>query len=157
MSTQVVINGSTYTVASQGTSPPWGDDQQDLLLALVQVAQNTVGAGDILTTSFNIVNNTSSAANVSGLSFDTSTVRSAIVQYSIYRTSSTTEQSEVGHLYLTYKSTAASWEIAQSYAGDSGVVFSITSGGQVKYTSTNFSGVSYSGKLKFNAKAFLQA
>lgn len=157
MSTTVTLNGTSYTVASQGVDPPWGDDQQDLLLALVQIAQNSVGSGDILTTSFNVSNNISSAANITGLSFDTSTVRSAIVQYSLYRTSSTTEKSEVGHIYLTYKSTAASWEIAQSYAGDSGVVFSITAGGQMKYTSTNFSGISYQGKLKFSAKSFLQA
>lgn len=156
MATQVTINGTTYSIPSQGDSPPWGDDLHDLLAALVDVANTTVGPGDILTTSFNVANNQSSATNVTGLSFDTSTVRSAIIQYSLYRTSSTTEMSEVGHMYVTYKTTAGTWELAQSYAGSSGVTFSITNGGQVQYTSTNFSGVSYSGKMKFSAKAYLQ-
>lgn len=157
MATTVTINGTTYQIPSQGDSPPWGDELSDLLLALVNVANNSTGTGDILTTSFNIANNQSAAANVTGLSFDTGTVRSAIIQYSLYRTSNVSESSEGGFIYVTYKSTAGTWELAQSYAGTSGVTFTITNGGQVQYTSSDIGATAYSGKMKFQAKAFLQA
>lgn len=156
MATTVVIAGTTYNIADQGLSPPWGQDQHDLLVAITTQLNSIVGSSDIGLTTFTIANNTSSVANVTGLSFDTSTVRSAIAQYSIYRNSSTTETSECGQIYATYKSVAGTWEIAQSYTGSSGVVFSITSAGQIQYTSTNFSGISYTGTMKFTGKSFLQ-
>jgi hypothetical protein len=157
MSTQVTLNGSTFNIPNQGENPPWGEELTDLLVELVEVSNSSVGTADVLLTSFTVANNQSSAANVTGASFDTSQVRSFIMQYSIYRSTSTNELSEVGHLYGTYKSTAGTWDLAQTYSGSSGVTFTITSAGQIQYTSTNVSGSSYSGKMKFKATAFLQA
>lgn len=156
MSTSVTISGTTYLIPSQGQSPAWGDDLNALLQALVSISNTAVGPADILTTSFTIANN-SSTANVTGASFDTSTVRSAIISYSIYRSSSTTEMSEAGQIMITYLSTAGTWQLSQYTVGTSGVTFTITNGGQIQYTSTNFSGISYVGKMKFSAKSFLQA
>lgn len=156
MAISVVINGTTYSIPQQGENPPWGEDLSDVLNAIVTVLNSSVGSADILTTSFTVANNQSSAANVTGLSFDTTEVRSAIISYSIYRSTSLSELSECGHIFATYKSTANSWEFTPVGTGDAGVTFSITSAGQVQYTSTNLSGTSYVGKLKFSAKAFLQ-
>ena len=155
--TPVTISGTTYNVPVQSQSPAWGDDLHDVVVALAAAANSSAGPSDLPMTSFTIANNTSSVANVTGASFDTTLVRSFILQYSIYRATTTTEKCETGTLYGSYKSTAATWDLAQTYSGDSGVVFTITSGGQIQYTSTNFGGASYSGKLKFYANAFLQA
>lgn len=157
MSTQVVINGTTYSVPAQSQSPPWGEDLSELLLAMVSVVNSTSGSADILLTSFNVANNVSVAANVTGATWDTSQVRSFIMQYSIYRSTTTVEESQVGTLYGTYKSALGSWDLSETFGGSSGIVFSITSAGQLKYTSTNLGGTGYSGKLKFKAVAFLQA
>lgn len=156
MADSVVISGTTYSIPVQGTPPAWGDDLNSLLQALVAVANTSAGPADILTTNFTIANNVSGATNVTGAAFDTSSVRSSIISYSIYRSTTTTEMSESGQIYICYKSTAATWELAQNYAGTSGVIFSITNGGQIQYTSTNFGGTSYVGKMKFSAKSFLQ-
>lgn len=156
MSIQVTINGSTYNIPEQGQSPPWGSDLSSILEAIVESINSTNGSADILITSFNLTNNQSSAANVTGLVFDTTQVRSAIISYSIYISTTTNEKSECGQIYITYKSTAGTWELAQYNVGTSGVVFTITNSGQIQYTSTNVSGASYSGKLKFSAKSFLQ-
>lgn len=156
MSTVVSISGTDYNLPSAGQSPPWGADLADIITALVAVANTVSGSADIINTSFTIANNTAVASNVTGAAFDTSLVRAFILQYSIYRYSTTTEMSEVGTLYGAYKSSAGSWELAQTYAGSSGVTFTITAGGQLKYVSTSFSGSSYSGKMKFSAKAYLQ-
>lgn len=156
MSTPVVISGTTYNLPVQGQNPPWGSDLSDIISALVTTINGLSGSSDILTTNFTIVNNQSSVANVTSLSFSTTAVRSAIVSYSIYRSTSTNEASECGQIYVTYKSTAGTWEIAQNYAGSSGVVFSITNTGQIQYTSTNLAGTGYVGKMKFKAITFLQ-
>jgi hypothetical protein len=157
MAISVTINGTTYSLPTQSTNPPWGEDLSSIIEALVEVANDSFGPADILTTNFNIANNQGSVANVSGLSFSTSEVRSAIISYSVYRSTNSAESSECGQIYITYKSTAGTWELAQNYAGSSGVTFTITNAGQVQYTSTNMAGTGYSGKLKFNARAFLQA
>jgi len=157
MSTSVTINGSTYSIPSQGQNPPWGKDLSDVLVAITSVLSSLSGPSDINLTTFNIANNQSAAANVTGASFDTSQVRSFIMQYSVSRTTSTQETTEVGSLYGAYNSTAGTWELMQYYAGLSGVVFSITSSGQLQYTSSNMSGSTPAGKIKFKATSFLQA
>lgn len=157
MSTIVTLNGTNYTVSAQGASPPWGDDQADLLLELVSIAQSTSSSSDIVTTSFNLANNVASVANVTGASFDTSLIRGFIFSYSVYRNTNSNEASEVGQLYGTFSTTAGTWEMSQTYAGNAGVTFTITNAGQIQYVSTNISGTSYVGKMKFAAKTFLQA
>jgi hypothetical protein len=157
LATTITINGSTYQLPSQGQDPPWGGDMTDIILALVEVANSTSGSDDILMTSFNVANNQSSAANITGLLFDTATIRSAIVSYSIYRSTNSAEYSECGNIYVTYNSIAGSWDIAQTCVGSSGVTMSITSAGQIQYTTDSMAGTGYSGKLKFLAKTFLQA
>lgn len=156
MATSVIINGSTYSIPDQGQSPPWGSDLHDLLLALVNSANSVSGPSDIPLTNFNPANNQSAPANLTGASFDTSQVRAFIMQYSIYRSTNSNEESEVGVLYGTYKSVAGTWDMSQTYGGSSGIKFSISNGGQVSYTSTNLAGSSYSAKIKFSAKTFLQ-
>jgi hypothetical protein len=156
MSTPVVINGTTYSLPTQGQSPPWGDDLSSLLLTLINVTNSLSGPADITTTSFTIANNVSTPTSITGLSFDTASVRSATITYSLYRGSSTTETSETGQLMITYKSTAGTWELGQFLVGSSGVVFTITNSGQIQFTSSSFTGINYVGKLKFKASAFLQ-
>lgn len=156
MSVTITINGTPYNCPTQGQSPPWGEDLTDIILALTEVANNVAGTGDITKTTFLFANNQASAANITGLSFDSSLIRGAIVDYSIYRSTSLAEESETGQIYLNYKSTANTWEFAQVASGSCGITLSITSLGQMQYTSTNLSGTSYSGKIVFTAKAFTQ-
>jgi hypothetical protein len=153
---QVTINGTTYTNPEQGTTPPWGDDLHDLIEAIVTSLNSVVGSADILLTNFNIANNQAVAANVVGASFDTSQVRSAIISYSISRSTSSSELVECGQIYINYKNSTGTWDLAQNYGGSSGVTFTITNGGQLQYVSSNMSGTSYVGKMKFSAKSFLQ-
>lgn len=157
MATTFTINGTTYNFPTQGDDPPWGDEVVQLITAMVNTLNTLSGTGDILTTNFTVGNNVSSSTNVTGLNFDPTVVRSALISYSIYRSSNTpTELSESGMIYVTYKSTAGTWEIAQNYAGNSGMNFTMTNGGQIQYTSTNIGSGAYVGKMKFSAKAFTQ-
>lgn len=153
---QVTINGNTYTLNQQGDAPPWGEQLSDILLALIDVANTNIGTGDILNTSFEPSNNISSVTNVTGLQFDAAIIRSAIIEYSIYRSTNSEEGSECGTMLATYSSTDDSWEVARYSVGDSGLTFTVTAGGQFQYTSTNMSGTGYSGLMRFRARAFQQ-
>jgi len=105
-------------------------------------------AGDISETSFSAANNQSSAANVTGLAFNNAVVRSfkAIVSVYIDATSDLFEQFELQGIQK-----GSQWDMSISSVGDSsGITFSITTGGQVQYTSTNVTGFS-SNTVKFRA------
>lgn len=156
MSKILTVNGTDYTFPEQGDSPPWGTEVTDWAGAVTDVLANIAGTGDILDTQFLINNNQVSPANVTDLTFDVALIRSAIISYSIYRSTNINEVSECGQIYATYKNTANSWEIAQSFSGDAGITFNMTSGGQMQFISTNISGTGYVGRLRFSAKAFTQ-
>lgn len=109
---------------------------------------NVASAGDIDETSFTAANNQVAAANVTGLAFANATVRSfeALVSVTIIAT---------GSLYESFKlygvQRGADWALASSAVGDvSGITFSITTAGQVQYTSTNVAGFT-SSTMKFRA------
>ena len=105
-------------------------------------------AGDINETSFSAANNQVVAANVTGLAFAAGVVRSfnALVSVSIDATSDLYESFELHGTQLT-----SGFVMSVSSVGDdSGVVFSITSAGQVQYTSTNQAGF-VSDTIKFRS------
>jgi len=102
-------------------------------------------SGDIAETSFSFADNQASAADVTGLAFANGTVRSFRAQVSVNRGA---DGYEVFTLHGIQK--AASWEMsAESTGDDTGVLFSITSAGQVQYTSTD---AAAGGTLKFRAE-----
>lgn len=107
-------------------------------------------------TSFAVVNNQSSAANVTGLVFDSADVHAAFIDYRIRRVTTgggATELVEAGQLTAIYRPSTG-WElsIGPSSGDDAGLVFTITSIGQVQYTSTNITGTPSVSEMKFKAR-----
>jgi hypothetical protein len=98
----------------------------------------TPSLGDISAErSFSAANNQAVAANVTSFSFDNAIVRSFNSIVSII-----VERSVGGNLYSNFEikgiQKASSWVINTSYVGDYvGITFSVTSSGQIQYTSTN--------------------
>ena len=104
--------------------------------------------GDIAHTSFAASNNQSSAASITGFAFAAASVRSfkALVSVSIDATSGLNESFDLQGIQL-----AGGFVLSQSSVGDdSGIIFSITSAGQIQYTSTNVAGF-VSSKINFRA------
>lgn len=105
---------------------------------------------------YTIANNQSSAANVTGLSFSSSTEVLVRAIGRLKRTTSTTNLVEAIELYAIYDGT--NWQL--EYSGryqDAGCEFSITSGGQVQFTSSNITGTSYAGTLELISIEKVQA
>lgn len=149
-----ISNGTGAHAASAiGVTPSGNLSSTNVQAALVELQLNidgfTVGsAGDITEASFSITNNQSAAANITGLAFSNSVVRSFKVLMSI-QVDATVDLWEAVELIGINK--GGVFDMAQSGAGDTtGVVLSITSGGQVQYTCSNYTGF-VSGAIKFRA------
>ncbi len=159
MATPLVVAGNTYLYPENDDNSPWGEEATSWAVAVTGVLGEVQGTGDIQQSVSTIANNISSPTNVIGLSFSPVAIRGAIIEYTVYRNTTgggATEAAEVGTMYVCYKNIANSWELTVVGGGNAGVTFAITSAGQVTYTSTNFTGSSYSGICHFRARALLQ-
>jgi hypothetical protein len=130
----------------------WFNPLRTALIAL----EGFLGTGFISETSFTIANNQGAAANVTGLVLDKASFKSGKVTAEIRRRTDSNELIAVGTFAMIYRAGTDSWELAgEEWCGDAhGVTLSITPAGQVQYTSTNVSGSSYSGTMKFKAESF---
>jgi len=149
----------TLSVDIAGTTATTVPDPTDELLindggSLRKITRsNFLGAsapsiGDIVETAFSIANNQAVAANVTGLAFANANVRSAEVNYSV-EIDATADLFETGTLKLIQR--GADWSFSQTTAGDNSlIIFSVTTAGQIQYTSANYTGF-VSGDIKFRA------
>ncbi len=89
--------------------------------------------------SFDMTNNQAVAANITGLFVDTSkSSRGAHIIYHVYR-DGTSDLFESGILEVFYNGTDFDFN-RRYWQGPAGITFSVTSGGQVQYTSTDNTG-----------------
>jgi hypothetical protein len=114
-----------------------------------------LGGGAITETSFTIANGQGAASNVTGLVFSSSSYKCAHIYAQVRRKTATNEVISSGRLIAIYRDLTSTWELLDELSGDDdGVVFSITSAGQIQYTSDTVSGSSYVGTMKFKAITF---
>lgn len=155
MPTNIIINNNTFAYPSPGDEPGWGSQATDAMVEVAEVLNNLQGADDIPETSFNVANNQVSASDIVGLVFNPATVRSATVDYSIYRNTDSVELAEKGKLELVYKNggpNGEKWTIGRVFFGDdAGLIITMTDAGQAQYTSTNISGTGYTGEMRLEA------
>lgn len=112
-----------------------------------------LGISSIFSGSFIAANNVNSATNITGLSFPTADVSyfEAKVVITITKTDTTTLDEIVS---LRGNNNDAGWQLFVENIGDtSGVTFTITSTGQVRYTSTNVANFS-SSIFRFSAQQY---
>lgn len=119
--------------------------------------RNTTTAVDPLgiERTFEIINNKGVATDIEGLSFDKTKVSQASVDYLIQRVTTgglASELIETGTFYAAYKPTSVDW-VLSDVPSTAGVTLTITSSGQVQYTSTNITGATaYISKITFRVR-----
>ena len=117
--------------------------------------ESFLGAGYVEETSFTFANGQSSAANVTGLSFSSSSYKSVEATVAYRRKTDSSTAFGIAKLYAFYRDDTAAWDLDWVEHGDpSGITFSITSGGQIQYVTDNMSGSNYSGASRFKASTF---
>lgn len=156
----VNIQGTEYKIPRADANPPYGEEFNDFLNALVNAINTLVGPADIKESAQTILNNQSSPINITLLNFDSSIVGSITVNYRVYRSTDTNHVSEAGDITFVYDPAASvglKWSKQREFSRVySGVDFFIADNGQVSYTSSNITGANYSGLIKFKANAILQ-
>jgi hypothetical protein len=101
-----------------------------------------LGMSSFFSGSFVASNNVSSATNVTGLVFNSTNINYFEIKISV-SIIATANLQQTYNLYGNFN--ASGWSLFTNYIGDTtGVVFSITAGGQIQYTSTNVAGFSSS-------------
>lgn len=129
----------------------WFNSLRDAGIAI----ENFLGGGYVAETSFTLANNTGSPTNVTGLSFSSASYKAAYIFARIQRKTDSSETVSIGTLKAVYRVATTTWELLDEMGGDyTGTTFSITSGGQIQYTTTNQSGTNYTGTLKFKVITF---
>lgn len=145
----LVIANETYQYPINRDPAGWGTEASDWAQAVTDNLNSLSGPADILNTVANISNNITSPTLIPGLSFDSTVVKGAKVDYNVYRVTSTNEVVEQGIMLLSYKPNAMLWDLTLVSGQNSNVVFSITTSGQMQYTSDNMPGLNYSGEITF--------
>lgn len=93
MSKELTVNNITFNYPTSGDDPGWGGPATDWATEVTTVLNNVTAPDDILQIAFNVVNaqgdttDQSGAADIVGLQFNGASVRSATVDYAIYRVS----------------------------------------------------------------------
>jgi hypothetical protein len=155
----LTVNDIPFQYPIAGDSPGWGEGATDWATEVTLVLNDLIGANDIIENTFIIPAVQSSPSNVVGLLFNTGQVRSAIIEYSIYRTSTSNQFgfAESGSLSIVYDDLAPSgtkWAMTgYGIAGNSGVTFSILDTGQIQFTATSIGSPGYSGNMHFRARS----
>lgn len=154
----LVVNNQPYEYPTAGDEPGWGSQATGWASGVTDVLANLVGPDDILETAFNVANNQTTFADVTGLVFNAASVRAVDITYSIFRISSTNLSgfTEKGTIQLIYDNNVG-WDLNQgNLLGNANVIFDITPTGQVQYKSSDIGATSYIGVMKFEAKALQQ-
>lgn len=99
-----------------------------------------------------LLDNQAAAVNITDLIFDKDNDKSAVFYVDVHRRDDTQHANEMFECVAMYDPEDDDWELLVTTIGDdSGVVLSIdATTSQVKYTSSNYGGASYSGKLRFS-------
>lgn len=164
----IIIGDQTILFPNSAASPDWSQAIIAFAQAVAKTTSATAGPYDIPATTFTI-NNSASATNITGLSFQTPTagspaaigVSSAQIRYGVYQTTSTQTLTETGIINVSYnpENPSGIWDISQisNDTSNSLLVFSILDSGQMQYTNGTVTGSNYQGFITFAAQSLSPA
>ena len=160
MSVVLTVAGNSYDYPTDGQNADWGAEASDWAVAVTNVLNEVIGTNDILLTSANIGNGQTSQ-NIIGLVFDPTSVRGAVITYTVYRTitgAAPQELVEIGQMFPAFKNIANTWDMPVIGGQGAGIAFSILPSGQVQYSTTSLVSVGgvHTGIIKFSAKVLPQ-
>lgn len=154
----IVIGGTVINVPAAGENPEWGTAMVAFFKAVESAFASALGPYDIPPQVMNIdgasYNPALTPVNINGLSFSTSTVRAAFIEYTVFRDAdSTTSVAEAGRIVIVYNTDSGAWDISKDKIGDARIAFYVTSAGQVQFTTTAVGVTNPVGKISFKATA----
>lgn len=90
--------------------------------------------------------------DITGAVWDKANIQTVKMHVSVFRRDDTQNSTEVFELTLIKDQEADSWLSPKttSFEGPSGVTFSVSATGQLRYSSSNFAGANYSGNIRIS-------
>lgn len=152
----IVIQNTPIEFPNSGSSPNWAPAVIEFAQAVEEALSAAVGDYDVSPQVYTLINNANTDLEVPNLTFSITEVRSATIEFSVYRETNTNKSFAKGRLNLFYDDDAASWAVQRE--DDIGnvtdeVTFDITPSGQVRISTETLAGSGYSGTISYSAKA----
>lgn len=151
MAITLIVNNIPFDYPEQGEQQPWGEPATAWAKEVTTVLDKVKGPYDVLESSYPINSNQSTPADVLGLFFDSTYVKSFHIYGNIFRATSSTQYVE--EFIIAGHYTNSTWVMTQEGFGESGVNLDITNGGQIQYTSNNLIGEIAGSKITFRGTA----
>lgn len=122
----------------------------DLSLEFRRVVDTSLGDAMIAS----LLNAQAQAVSIYGLSFNAAQSKNATVFYGARRKTDLEDRITAGSLQCVYDNSSSAWTLVDTNEfNDIGVTFSITSGGQVQYTTDAMAGDNYTSELSFRVSS----
>lgn len=156
MAVDITISGNVIPFPTSGQDPNWAPAVTEFAQAVEEALSSVTGQFDVSPQVYTMIANVNTNVDLPNLSFSTTNVRGAFIEYTVYRTTAAPALAyEAGNIMVIYN--GSSWEISQDYVGDGDISFNITNTGQVQFSSTALTGSGHSGKIGYKATALLQS
>jgi hypothetical protein len=157
MAVNIVIAGTTIAFPSTSASPNWAPAVVMFAQVVAEALSSVVGSFDVVPQQF-ILDSVPNGADtaITNLSFSTTEVRSALINYAIYRNTDSVTVSESGILQIVYnedESVGQKWQMLRESDSDAQVEFVIDDTGQVFINTEVLAGSDYNGFISYSAKA----
>lgn len=155
----ITIQGTVINFPESGTDPNWAPAIIAFAVAVSGALQGVAGDFDVSPQVFTLdPYNPGVNVNIPLLSFPVSNVLSVQINYSLIRTTTTTNVTDAGVLTMVYNTsnpTGSKWELTRTGNADggAGITFNVTDAGVVQFTTNTLSGLSHTGKLLYSARA----
>lgn len=160
MSFPINIRGTIINFPSTAQSPDWSPAIIAFSQAVEDALLGLVNNGDISPQVQTIdVSNPGSGVVINNLSFSTSDIRAAFINYSVFRQTDTNQVAEAGTMTIVYNPSNPSgskWERTREFEGDAQISFTVSDTGQFSFSTTAISGPNHQGWIAFSAKALSQ-
>lgn len=161
MSIPITILGTVVEFPSSSQSPNWAPALIQFAQLVEQALALNTGNFDVSPQVYTMVSNSNTDVNLPNLAFPNSSVRTALVQYSVFRTTTgpTTTAYQAGDMTVVYNpnnSVNEKWELMHRYEGDGDITFTITDDGQFQFSSTALAGSNHMGFISYSARALSQ-
>lgn len=160
MSFTITIQGTPIEFPSSAASPNWAPGIIEFAQAVETTLSGVVGQFDVAPQVYTgDASNPGTNVDLPNLTFANSSVRSATIQYSVYRTTTTEDRAEAGTLQAVYNpnnGVGLKWEMTRDYVGDGAITFNITDTGQVQFTTSTLGGTTHFMRISYSAKALEQ-
>jgi hypothetical protein len=157
----ITIAGQVIDYPDDGSSPDWAPAVIQFSQIVATTLNSLLGAFDIPNQSFTIDSyNPGTNIPIPGFFFSPTAVRGGVVEYSVYRNTTTTTVVETGELLLAYNQNGTPgslWEMTQTKAGNADITFTMLDSGQMEFTTTVLGGLSHNGVISFVGKALLRS